>query len=131
MAFSLRRMGRYDLAACLTYIAYSGSSVAVPVVLVEIAGELNFPLSSGGQGAGGALQISRSIFMVLAMVLCGFAAGRWGKRLTIGSSVIIMALVIAVYVLFVTLDIPVIHELPFDIRSIIPVEIYKKYTIGY
>ena len=92
MAFSLRRMGRYDLAACLTYIAYSGSSVAVPVVLVEIAGDLNFPLSSGGQGAGGALQISRSIFMVLAMVLCGFAAGRWGKRLTIGSSIIIMAL---------------------------------------
>ena len=92
MAFSLRHMGRYDLAACLTYIAYAGSSVAVPVVLVEIAGDLNFPLNSGGQGAGGALQISRSIFMVLAMVLCGFAAGRWGKRLTIGSSVIVMAL---------------------------------------
>lgn len=92
MAFSLRHMGRYDLAACLTYIAYAGSSVAVPVVLVEIAGDLNFPLTSGGQGAGGALQISRSIFMVLAMVLCGFAAGRWGKRLTIGGSVIIMAL---------------------------------------
>ena len=92
MAFSLRQMGRYDLAACLTYIAYAGSSVASPVVLVEIAGDLNFPLSSGGQGAGGALQISRSIFMVLAMVLCGFAAGRWGKRLTIGCSVIIMAL---------------------------------------
>ena len=92
MAFSLRRMGRYDLAACLTYIAYAGSSVAVPVVLVEIAGDLNFPLNAGGQGAGGALQISRSIFMVLAMVLCGFAAGRWGKRLTIGYSVIVMAL---------------------------------------
>ena len=46
-------------------------------------------------------------------------------RSLINAAVIIMALIIAVYVLFVTLDIPVIRELPFDIRSIIPVETFS------
>lgn len=90
MSFSLRKLGRYDYASYLTYIAYSSCSVIVPVVLVEISHSLNFPLDSGGQGAGGALQIGRSLFMVLAMVLCGFIAGRWGKRLTTGISILIM-----------------------------------------
>ena len=68
MSFSLRKLGRYDYATYMTYIAYSSCSVIVPVVLVEIAHTLNFPLESGGQGAGGALQIGRSLFMVLAMI---------------------------------------------------------------
>ena len=90
MGFSLRKLGRYDVATYATYTAYSSCSVIVPVVLIEIARTLNFPLESGGQGAGGALQIGRSIFMVAAMVFCGFMAGRWGKRLTIGYSVLLM-----------------------------------------
>lgn len=96
MSFSLRKLGRYDYATYLTYISYSSCSVIVPVVLIEIARTLNFPLEAGGQGAGGALQIGRSLFMVLAMVFCGFAAGRWGKRATIGTSVILMGLGIAI-----------------------------------
>ena len=90
MGFSLRKLGRYDVATFATYIAYSSCSVIVPVVLIEIARTLNFPLESGGQGAGGALQIGRSIFMVIAMIFCGFMAGCWGKRLTIGYSVLLM-----------------------------------------
>lgn len=96
MSFSLRKLGRYDFATYLTYISYSSCSVIVPVVLIEIARTLNFPLESGGQGAGGALQIGRSLFMVLAMIFCGFAAGRWGKRATIGTSVILMGLGIGI-----------------------------------
>ncbi|MBR2373737.1 MAG: MFS transporter [Lentisphaeria bacterium] len=90
MSFSLKKLGRYDYATYLTYIAYSSCSVIVPVVLVEIAHTLQFPLESGGQGAGGALQIGRSLFMVLSMVLCGFIAGRWGKRLSTGVAVLLM-----------------------------------------
>ena len=90
MGFSLRKLGRYDYATYATYIAYSSCSVIVPVLLIEIANALNFPLESGGQGAGGALQIGRSLFMVIAMIFCGFAAGRWGKRLTVGTSVLLM-----------------------------------------
>ncbi|MBE6385859.1 MAG: MFS transporter [Lentisphaerae bacterium] len=90
MGFSLRKLGRYDFATFATYIAYSSCSVIVPVVLIEIARTLNFPLESGGQGAGGALQIGRSLFMVIAMIFCGFLAGRWGKRLTVGYSVLLM-----------------------------------------
>ena len=92
MGFSLRKLGRYDYATYATYIAYSSCSVIVPVLLIEIAQALNFPLESGGQGAGGALQIGRSLFMVIAMIFCGFAAGRWGKRLTVGTSVLLMGL---------------------------------------
>lgn len=92
MGFSLRKLGRYDYATYMTYISYSSCSVIVPVVLIEIARTLNFPLESGGQGAGGALQIGRSLFMVVAMIFCGFAAGKWGKRATIGTSVILMGL---------------------------------------
>ena len=90
MSFSLRKLGRYDYATYATYIAYSSCSVVIPVILIEIARSLNFPLESGGQGAGGALQIGRSLFMVIAMIFCGFAAGKWGKRHTIGWSVILM-----------------------------------------
>lgn len=96
MSFSLRKLGRYDYATYATYIAYSSCSVIVPVILIEIARSLNFPLESGGQGAGGALQVGRSFFMVVAMIFCGFAAGKWGKRLTVGGSVLLMGLGIGI-----------------------------------
>lgn len=96
MGFSLRKLGRYDFATYATYIAYSSCSVIVPVVLIEIARTLNFPLESGGQGAGGALQIGRSLFMVAAMIFCGFMAGRWGKRATIGYSILLMGVGIGI-----------------------------------
>lgn len=87
--------GRYDYAAFLVFLAYSSGSVVVPVALVTLARDLGFTLESGGMTAGGALHLGRTIPMVAAMVLCGFAAGRWGKRRTLGASVLLMALGLA------------------------------------
>ena len=62
----------------------------VPVALVSLARELGFSLEAGGMGAGGALHLGRTIPIVVAMLLCGFAAGRWGKRRTFGWAVLLM-----------------------------------------
>ena len=85
------KFGRYDYAAFSCFTGYACCSVVVPVVLIELARSLNFPLTDGGMGAGGALQLGRSIPMVFAMLFCGFAAGRWGKVPTLGVSILIMA----------------------------------------
>jgi len=72
--------GRFDAAAFISFFAYASGSVVVPVALVSLARELGFSLESGGMTAGGALGLGRTLSMVAAMLLCGFAAGRWGKR---------------------------------------------------
>jgi MFS family permease len=89
-----RRMdfGRFDYAAFMAFLAYAAGSVVVPVVLVLLARELGFSLEKGGMSAGGALHLGRTVPMVLSMLLCGFAAGRWGKRRTFGWSVVLMGL---------------------------------------
>jgi len=84
--------GRYDYAAFTSFLAYAAGSVVVPVVLVQLARELDFSLDAGGMTAGGALHLGRTLPMVLSMLLCGFAAGRWGKRRTFGWSVVLMGL---------------------------------------
>jgi len=53
--------GRYDFANFFCFGSYAACSVAVPVVLVSLAQDLNFPLAEGGKGAGGALR--GAIFM--------------------------------------------------------------------
>ncbi len=83
--------GRYDYAACLAFAAYAMCSMVVPMCLVPLAAELGFPLDDGGMGLGGALQIARSIPMVAAMLLCGFISGIWGKRRSLGVSLLFMA----------------------------------------
>lgn len=85
------KFDRYFIAICMTFAAYALCSMAIPMSLVPLAIDLNFPLQDGGMGLGGALQLGRSIPMVAAMVLCGFAAGRWGKRRTLGFSVLLMS----------------------------------------
>jgi MFS family permease len=87
--------GRFDYAAFLTFFAYAAGSVIVPVSLVELAHDLGFSLENGGMTAGGALQIGRTVPMVLAMLVVGFIAGRWGNRATLGSSVLLMSAGIA------------------------------------
>ena len=89
-----RRMnfGRYDYAAFMSFISYAAGSVVVPVALVQVARELGFNLAEGGFSAGGALHLGRTVAIVAAMLLCGFIAGRWGKRKTVGFSVVLMAL---------------------------------------
>ncbi len=84
--------GRYDYASFLTFIAYAAGSVVVPVCLVALARELGFRLDSGGLAAGGALHLGRTLAMVASLLLCGFWAGRWGKRRTMGLAVLGMGL---------------------------------------
>ena len=84
--------GRYDYAAFLSFFAYAAGSVVVPVALVTLAADMGFTLDEGGMTAGGALHVARTIPLVGAMLLCGFVAGRWGKRRTIGVSVALMGL---------------------------------------
>lgn len=83
-------LGRYDLAAFTSFFAYAAGSVVLPVALVPLAKDLGFSLNEGGMTAGGALHLGRTIPMVVTMLLCGFAAGRWGKRRTMGASVALM-----------------------------------------
>jgi MFS family permease len=87
--------GRYDYAAFNTYFAYAAGSVIVPVALVSLARDLGFSLESGGMSAAGALHLGRTATMVATMLLCGFAAGRWGKRKTLGVAVVVMGLGVA------------------------------------
>ena len=90
----MRKMtfGRYDYAAFLSFFSYAAGSVVLPVALVSLADDLGFSLDKGGMTAGGALHLGRTIPIVASMLLCGFAAGRWGKRRTMGSSVALMSL---------------------------------------
>lgn len=89
---SSRRMvfGRFDYAAFGSFSAYASGSVVVPVALVSLARELGFPLQAGGMTASGALHLGRTLTMVASMLFCGFAAGRWGKRRSLGWSVVLM-----------------------------------------
>ncbi len=87
--------GRHDYANCLGMAAYAGCSMAIPMCLVFIAKDLHFPLGEGGMGAGGALQLGRSMPMVVAMAACGVIAGMWGKRLSLGVALLLMCLGIA------------------------------------
>ena len=86
------QFGRYDYAAFLTFFAYAAGSIIVPVCLVELAQDLNFSLEEGGMTEGGALHLGRTVAMVLAMLLVGFIAGRWGNRRTLGHSVLVMSI---------------------------------------
>ena len=85
------KFGRYDYAAFLTFFSYAAGSVVVPVALVALARDLGFSLEEGGMTAGGALHLGRTVPMVAAMLLCGFAAGHWGTRRTLGVSVLLMS----------------------------------------
>ena len=82
--------GRYDIAACMTFAIYAMCSMIIPMCLVPLAVDLGFPLTDGGMGLGGMLQLGRAIPMVVAMVFCGFAAGKWGKRRSLGFSILFM-----------------------------------------
>ena len=86
------RFGRYDFANFFCFGSYAACSVIVPVVLVALARDLNFPLEEGGKGAGGALQLGRSIPMVAAMLFCGFSAGWFGKFRSLGVAMLFMSL---------------------------------------
>jgi len=86
------RFGYFDVAAFLAFFAYASASVVVPVSLVLVARDLGFALEEGGTSAGGAPHLGRTAPMVASMLLCGFAAGRWGCRRTFGAAALLMGL---------------------------------------
>lgn len=85
------QFGRRDYGIFLLYIAYAAGSLIVPVALVQIAQDLSFSLEEGGMTAGGALVVARSTTMMVTLLACGFWAGKWGTRRTLGLSVLFMA----------------------------------------
>lgn len=86
------QLGRYDYAAFASFTAYAASSMVIPLSIVSIGKSLNFPLDDGGMGLGGFLHMTRSIAMLIMLAICGWIAGRWGKRITMGYGLLGMGL---------------------------------------
>jgi len=82
--------GRYDVAAFSSFFTYAAGSMTIPIALVVLSRDLGFSLEQGGMTAGGALHLGRTVPMMISMLLCGFVAGRWGKRSTFGWAVLLM-----------------------------------------
>ena len=83
-------LGRYDYASYGAFCAYACSSLVIPIVLVDLARSLNFPLEDGGMSDGGLMQICRGGAMVVALIACGGIGARFGKRLTMGLAMLMM-----------------------------------------
>ena len=81
--------GRYDIMGFVAFISYSICSMAIPLVIVEMGNDLNFPLNDGGMSQGGFLHMMRSASIVIALLGCGFLAGRIGKRRSMGLSMLL------------------------------------------
>ncbi|MBO4631748.1 MAG: MFS transporter [Lentisphaeria bacterium] len=82
--------GRYDAACLAAFIGYALCSLSIPIALVAMGKDLNFPLDRGGMAAGGILHLTRSIAIVTALLVCGLIAARIGKRKSMGLSVLLM-----------------------------------------
>jgi len=83
---------RYDLAAFASFTAYALCSLSIPLAIVKMGLDLDFPLADGGMGQGGALHLVRSIAIVVALLLCGSLAARIGKRISMGASMLLMGI---------------------------------------
>ena len=83
---------RFDYATFLLFCAYSVCSLIIPVVLVEVASDLEFDLDKGGMSAGGILQLGRSVTMVGAMFVCSMIACRFGLRRALATAAVFMAI---------------------------------------
>ncbi len=84
--------GRYDYACFCAFIMYSVCSLAIPLMIVSMGNDLHFPLDKGGMGYGGFLHIVRSLFMLGALLICGFVAAKLGKRILTGTSLVLFGL---------------------------------------
>ncbi len=79
--------GRYDYGAFFSFFSYACASLVIATALKNMAESLGFPLDDGGTLEGGILDAGRTASMSVTLILCGFWAGRWGKRRTLGFSV--------------------------------------------
>lgn len=82
------KFGRYDYAGFSAFTMYSVCSLAIPLMIVAMGKSLNFPLDDGGMAAGGVLHMVRSIFMIFSLLVSGIVTAKFGKRITVGSSLI-------------------------------------------
>lgn len=85
-----RSFHRYDFAAFAVFAAYALCSLSIPLTIVRMGKDLNFPLTDGGMGQGGALHLIRSVAMMVTLLLCGSIAARIGKRFSMGLSMLLM-----------------------------------------
>lgn len=92
MAKEKLNFGRYDYAGFSAFTMYSVSSLAIPLLIVAMGKSLNFPIDGGGMAMGGALHVVRSVFMVATLLLSGIICVKYGKRITIGSSVVLLGI---------------------------------------
>ena len=83
-------LGRYDYAAYSAYAMYSVASLAIPLMIVAIGKDLNFPIDGGGMSSGGVLHIIRSCAMLITLLLCGWISSFAGKRISLGVSIILI-----------------------------------------
>lgn len=89
MTHTKLKFGRYDYASFAAFTTYSICSLAIPLMIVSMGKSLDFPLNEGGMGAGGVLHVVRSIFMVISLLFCGAVGSRFGKRISMGSSLLL------------------------------------------
>lgn len=82
-------IGRYDLLCYAAFIGYASCSLIIPISLVQIAQTLNFPLDDGGMSQAGILHMIRSSAMMIMLLICGWVAGRIGKRRSMGFSMLL------------------------------------------
>ena len=89
---AVRRLvfGRYDYAAFAAFTMYSVCAFVVPLMIVAMGNDLDFPIDDGGMGAGGFLHMTRSIFMIITLLVCGWISAKIGKRSTMGAAMLMM-----------------------------------------
>jgi fucose permease len=90
MPTSRLHFGRYDYAAYCAFTVYAGCALILPVLLVSVARDLDFPLDAGGMASGGALNFAGNMTMTVVLAGCGLVAARLGKRVSMGWSLLFM-----------------------------------------
>ena len=83
-----------DYAAAAAMLAYAASAVVTPICLVILARELSLNLTEGG-----GLEAVRSGFVLLILLVSGFAAARWGKARSLGVSALFLGAGLFIYAL--------------------------------
>ena len=76
--------GHYDYAGFSAFIMYSVCSFSIPLMIVTMGKDLNFPIDAGGMAAGGLLHVFRSTPMIVSLLICSFFAAKFGKRRSLG-----------------------------------------------
>ncbi len=81
------RLHRLDYVAALGMFTYASSVVVTPIVLLEIAAELQFSLAEGG-----GLEAVRAGFLLAILIAGGAAAARFGKTLMLASGALVLGI---------------------------------------